>query len=194
MAKIRFSNPAEEPSEYEKKLIRYWAACLLSEGSKIIIFTIIFSCWNKLPEFGTALLCLFLFRSCTGGLHCKSYFSCLCLSFFILSSGIFMGETVFFPKHLILILTAVMGVCSYGLSPILSLNRPPATPAIIKHARRRTLTVSILLFVFLWIFSGNRYWNIGFWLFVINTLQLFTAYMIRRWQHVSVNQDVNLVS
>lgn len=194
MANIMFSNHQDGPSEYEKKLIRYWAACILSEGSKIIIFTIIFYCWNKLPEFGMALLFLFLFRSCTGGLHCKSYFSCLCLSFFILLSGILLGEAIFLPRYLILILIAVLGICSYGLTPILSVNRPPATPAIIKHARKRTLIVSILLFVLLWMFSGSRYWNIGFWLFVINTIQLFTAYMIRRWRHVSVNQDVNLVS
>lgn len=194
MANIRFSHHQDRLSEYEKKLIRYWAACILSECSKIIIFTIIFCIWNKLPEFGTALLFLFLFRSCTGGLHCKSYFSCLCLSFFILLAGILLGEAVVLPKYLILILIIVLGIFSYRLTPVLSANRPPATPAIIKHARTRTLIVSILLWVFLWMFSGNRYWNIGFWLFVINALQLFTAYMIRRWQHVSVNQDVNLVS
>ncbi|MCM1495741.1 MAG: accessory gene regulator B family protein [Bacteroides sp.] len=194
MANISFSNHPDSPSEYEKKFIRYWGACLLSEGSKIIIFAIIFFSWNKLPEFGTALLFLFLFRSCTGGLHCKNYFSCLCLSFLILLSGILLGDALFLPKYLILFLTAALGLLSCLLTPILSTNRPPATPAIIRHARKRTLIISILLFIFLWIFSGNQYWNIGFWMFVMNALQLFTAYMIRRWHHVSVNQDVNLVS
>lgn len=194
MNKNTYAKQQNKTSEYEKRFGRYLAACFLSEISKIIIFAIIFACWNRLSEFGAALLFLFLFRSCSGGLHCKSYLSCLCLSFILLLTGIWLGENVFLPQYLTLPLTAALAVCSYQLSPILSASRPPATPEITKHAKNRTLVVSLLFFISLCIFTRNQYWNIGFWLYVINTIQLFTAYIIRRWQHVSVDQNVNLVS
>lgn len=188
------SNKQTKYSDYEKALLRYFAACIASELSKILIFSLLFYQWNMLKELGAALLFLFIFRSCSGGLHCKNYISCLCLSFFILLFSILLGQTVFLPKYLTLSLTLALGICSYRLSPVLSANRPPATPAIIRHAKIRTSIAAGLLFLLLCFCSDHPYGNIGFWMFGINTLQLFTAYMIRGCQHVTTDQDVNLVS
>lgn len=194
MTNLACSTQKKNSSGYEKELLHYFIKCISSELSKIVIFSFIFYQLHLLPEFGAALLFLLLFRSCSGGLHCKNYISCLFVSFCVLFAGIRLGQTVTLPKSILLISTVILELCTYRLSPVLSSQRPPATESIIKHAKQRTLIISILLFFSLCFFQLNHYLNIGFWLFAINTLQLFTAYMIRRCQHVSADKNVNLVS
>ena len=59
--------------EYQKQLAKYLFQCIFSEGSKILIFSILFFTWGLFPEFLTALILLILLRTNGGGIHCKHF-------------------------------------------------------------------------------------------------------------------------
>ncbi|MBP3621225.1 MAG: accessory gene regulator B family protein, partial [Lachnospiraceae bacterium] len=77
-----------EMTPYQKKMMIFFFKCIGSELSKTAIFFVIFSLMGLASEFWAALFFMMLYRTSSGGLHCKSYLSCLALSFLILFSGV----------------------------------------------------------------------------------------------------------
>lgn len=169
-----------ELTAYEKKLLVFFLKCIGSELSKIIIFSIIYYLLGLSLEFLAALFFLMLYRTSSGGLHCHSYLSCLCVSFIILSSGIALGVYVHLPIAIVVVTTPVMAVFGYLLSPVQAKTRPPLEERLVLRAKRRTFFSIMFYLVLLFVFSLNLYTNIGFWLLVLHIVQLYIAKMLRR--------------
>lgn len=165
--------------EYQKQLVKYLFHCILSEGSKIIIFSILFLRWNRFEEFGAALIFLMILRVNGGGIHCKHYINCFLLSFVMILSSILLALNVFIPAPLMIAITSICAVFGYLLVPVTSSNRPAATIAVIKKSKRHTLFVMLGLIVLICGFPDILFFHIGFWTIILHILQLLIAKIIK---------------
>lgn len=178
----------ENDPEYEKELQKYAILCLISEGSKILIFFLIFGYLGLLKEYAVALLVMMTLRCNGGGLHCKHYFSCLLLSFLVLASSILMG--LYMPIHnpyaaIILLACAYAG---YRLVPVVSRTRPEPDEALICRSRKNTVRFILAYFILICICPYNTYLNICIWTVMIHIAQLSLAKQLqRRSKYVSLS-------
>lgn len=174
------SKEKTELTEYEKEVLIFFAKAFASEISKIIMFALIFNAVGLLPEFWSSLFFLMLYRTSSGGLHCKTYWGCFALSFSILLASILLGGNVFPPLWLIYVSSMMMCFVAYKLSPIQAATRPPLEEHLKLKAKKRTVFSIIIFLIILTIQHLNVYTNIGFWLLVLHIVQLIIANKIRR--------------
>ncbi len=170
----------QELTPYEKKLMMFYVKAMISEISKTIIFAIIFYAMGLLREFGAALFFLLLYRTSSGGLHCKTYLGCLFLSFGFFFLGMLLGIYIWVPIYIIIPATLILAVSAYLLSPVQAPTRPPLEESLIKKAKQQTIIKISIFLILACLFSNNVYICIGFWLLVLHVLQLYIAYQIRR--------------
>lgn len=78
--------------------VGYSLRVIISEVEKIILLFILFSLLGHTLDFLIAFLTIVLFRSCMGGLHCKTMFSCFIRSLFTFLLIIVIGNTYIFQK------------------------------------------------------------------------------------------------
>lgn len=166
--------------EYKKQLIKYLFLCILSEGSKILLFSIIFLRIHLFSEFLFSIVLLILLRTNGGGLHFKHYASCLVVSFLIILGSITLG--IYFPIEnltlkTILIIFIFLG---YWCVPVISGNRPPASDRLIKKSKRNTIVILVTYLTLICIIPTNRYFNIGIWIIIIHIFQLLLAKFTKR--------------
>lgn len=165
----------EELLEYKKELQKYYLACLWMEGSKIILFLIIFGAMNLLKEFFMALLVLMLMRNHGGGIHCKHYISCFLVSFGVLLASILIPGYVQLPIWLTVLLLVLCAFAGYRLVPIVSDHRPEPSTEVILRSKRVTLVLILLYCPVICVCPENLYLNIGVWTIFIHILQLLLA-------------------
>lgn len=165
--------------EYEKLVITFFIKGTLSDFSKILIFFFIFYLMKLQREFCWSLFFLILFRTFSGGIHCKSYLSCLLLSFAILSSEIFLGISFYLPKTISLFIYILCSIITCYITPVISTSRPPLTTNVRKKAKLKEATILIIFFILLMLYPSCRFYNIGFWSLILHTIQLFIAYTRR---------------
>lgn len=166
--------------EYKKQLIKYLFQCIISEGSKILLFSIIFLRFGLLKEFLCSLILLTFLRTNGGGLHFKHYTSCLVVSFLVFLTSIVLGIKVSFSNPLAAILVLGCIRLGYWCVPVVSANRPPASEKLIKKSKRNTVLILLAFLILICIVPTNRYINIGVWIVVIHIGQLVLAKLLRR--------------
>ena len=161
--------------EYKKKLIKYLFLCILSEGSKIILFSLIFLRLHLFSEFLFSITLLIFLRTNGGGLHFKYYTSCLIVSFLIILGSINLG--IYLPlkdlaSKISLIICIFLG---YRYAPVTSSNRPPANDRLIKKSKRNTVIILAIYLALICMIPLNQYFNIGTWVIIIHIFQLLLA-------------------
>lgn len=162
-------------SNYEKKLLTYLLQCILSEGSKIILFTVFALYSNCLKEFLAALILLILLRTNGGGIHCRHYFTCLVLSFTVLFGSIVLAVSIPPPAFIMQGLTFGCALMGHRLAPVSSANRPPADSNLIEKCKRNTLVIILIVFTIICIIPNSLYSKIGFWTIILHISQLLLA-------------------
>ena len=114
--------------------IKFGIQCLLSEASKIIIYTVIFSFLSLTKEFFISLLFFVILRGFAGGYHEETYWRCFRTSFLILLLSIYLGiylNLTILEKSAVL-LASLIFVCI--LAPVDHPNKP-----ILSQQRRKKL-------------------------------------------------------
>lgn len=171
-----------EMTPYQKKMMIFFFKCIASELSKTLIFFLIFYALGLAGRFWEALFFMMLYRTSSGGLHCKSYLSCLALSFVIIFSGVFLGIHIPVSIYVLIPVTLVLAIIAYTLSPVQAPTRPPLEERLVQRAKKRTF-ISIMIFLIIGcIFPDKPLTGIGFWLLVLHDVQLYIAYQIRRYR------------
>lgn len=165
---------------YKKQLIKYLFQCIISEGSKILLFSVIFLKVGLIKEFCFALFLLILLRTNGGGLHFKHYISCFAVSFLVLSGSILLAIKFPFPNLASGITLVACIMLGYWCVPVVSANRPPANEVLIKKSKRNTVLVIFAYLILICIVPANRYTNIGVWIVVIHICQLLLAKILKR--------------
>ncbi len=160
-------------TDYQIAQLEFLAKTLLSEISKIFIIGLFF--WKELPFFFISMLIMAILRTSTGGLHCKTYLSCLVASWFYIVFTIKVLPLLpvwQIPAILMLVLCAVT---DYHIGPVTSDVHLPLTEASKRKGRLRTLFTIIFFLVLMIFFPKNTYVITGFWIIISHTLQLIAA-------------------
>lgn len=170
----------EFSEEYQKQLVKYLFQCILSEGSKIILFALIFLNFRLLKEYLYALVLLVLLRTNGGGLHFKHYLSCLAMSFCVLFGSVMLGIYLPMPYIIAIFITGISILIGYKYVPVMSANRPPASDKLVKKSKRNTAIILTVYFILICIAPLNRYLRIGVWIILMHILQLLLAEYLRK--------------
>ncbi|MBE5954201.1 MAG: hypothetical protein E7257_08615 [Lachnospiraceae bacterium] len=166
-------------SKREKAILLFYLKGTLSDLSKALIFFFIFYSLGFHKEFFYGLFFFVAFRVNSGGIHCKTYLFCFLLSLLLLSSGIILGSLIYLPKAYSILISMVCGFITCNLSPVQAATRPKASRDFIIRARiKEAMVIGIFILVLLTT-ETNQPINIGFWLLIIHTLQLYVAYKRR---------------
>lgn len=168
------TNPA-----YEKKILKYLAQCFLSEGSKILIFSLLFLKLELFPEFLTALLLLMVLRMNGGGIHCKHYLSCFLLSLVVLAGSIFLAGNISVPTVFMQFAALAYVPAGALLVPAVSVHRPKPSKALIQRCKRNTVVILSMYFLLVCFAPINLYLQIGFWVISFHIVQLFAAKILK---------------
>lgn len=166
--------------QYKEAIKKYLLQCLLMEGSKIILFFIIFACFDLLFQYMSALLVLMLVRCNGGGLHCRHYTTCLLLSLIVLCSCIFCGIYIPLDKFIAVPVLLICCILGYICVPIVSANRPSPGEKLIEQSKIRTARIILFYCFLICICPYSQYFNIGTWTIIIHILQLLFAKLIQR--------------
>lgn len=167
-------------SHYEIAQIRYFIMSILSELSKLLLIGFFFFLLHRLTLFMTAAIVLCLLRITTGGVHFRHYVSCLAMSFLIFFIGICVLQPVCLAKPAQLFLLLCCVLINYCCAPVVSCFRPIPDGIKVWHAKIRSFWLITWFSVLLFVFPQNQYINIGFWMIILQTIQLFAAKLQKR--------------
>lgn len=166
--------------EYQKKLVKYLIQCILSEGSKIVIFAFIFYGLHLFKEYVTSLFLLILLRTNGGGIHFQHYTSCFAVSFLMLLGSILSAIYIHLAYPIMTIGTLLCLVTGYLLVPITSTNRPPASSAAIKRSKLCTSLIIFVSFLLICRFPETLYIKVIFWTILLHIIQLLAAKILAK--------------
>lgn len=163
-------------TDFQIQQIQYFLLSLASETSKFLILLIFFKHISKTLEMLISTIALLSVRLFMGGIHFKHYLPCLLFTF-----GIFYTGICIFPFYVHLNVAAVLTILNlcillnYLTGPVLSSYRTPLTKAQKRSSSTKASTSILLYIIIIFIFQENNYLYTGFWIIVLQTLQLITA-------------------
>ena len=168
-----------ELTKHEKAILLFFLKGLLSDFSKALIFFISFYFLGLHKEFLWGIFFLVLFRIFSGGIHCRTYWGCLFLSFVIFSSGIIAGINLQLTTPTKELLIILCGFIVAWCTPVVAKSRPlPSRRGKIISKIYTSVVITIFL-IFSLVVGSNTYLNIGCWFLILHTLQLVVAYVRR---------------
>ncbi len=160
-------------SNYQIAQLAFLFKTISSELSKIIIMGILFH--NNFSSYAFALFTMLFLRCSTGGLHFYTYRGCLAASVvYMWLAIIVLPHIPLLPFMRLLLLLASIIAC-YLIGPVVSKYR--STPSIELSNRCRNTTCRFILIYALvqYIIPGNQLLNVGLWIIILHSLQLFIA-------------------
>lgn len=169
-----------EFDDADKEWLHYYLECFFMEGSKIILFLILFGLMKLLPEFIAALIMLMLVRTNGGGLHFRHYFNCFLVSFLVLYAAIRIPDFISLPAPVSVPILIFCCITARQLVPIVSESRPEPTLELIRVCRRKTTLIIAAFILLLCIGPDLPYLDIGVWTIIIHTIQLVLAKLLKR--------------
>ena len=168
-------------SNYEIAQIQFFTNSILSEISKILIIGGFFLIIDMFDMFIPATLTLCCLRTCTGGLHFKHYLSCLAVSFAIFFIDITILNKFVLIKPVQLLLLIICAIINYLCAPIVSVFRPIPNGVRILRSKRQATTIISFYFVLVFILPTTSYLNVGFWMILLQSIELLVAkFIVRR--------------
>ncbi len=165
-------------TDYQRKQLKYLVLTLLSESSKLLLLAFCFR--DRLPAFLFATFLLLLLRSSQGGWHCNTYLSCFLLSFLYYFAALRLLPRLPLPgiAQKVLLLLCLLINCLAG--PVTSSKRPRLEPDMIRKSRIRIFAIHCCYLVLTMCIPPSFCMQVGFWVFMLHTLQLLTAKFYRK--------------
>lgn len=167
-------------SDFQIAQIRYTVTSLLSEFSKILIMGVFFYYIDHLGEYLLAAFVLCMLRTCTGGLHFKHYLSCFMVSFLIMFMGVYLLPHIYVNRIMQLIILLLCIICNYYCSPIVSSYRPIPDGVAVRKSKWQSFTIIFIFTLVMYIIPMNPYTYAGFWIIILQSLQLIVAKILKR--------------
>ena len=158
-------------SPLDKIKLRYSIEFLINDISKLLILFVLFYILGKRTDFIYSVIALQLIRPFTGGLHFKTYTSCLVFTGIFFATSILLNTYInldsFFIILFIFSLTTI-----FLIAPIPSKNRPNYSNKKQLQFKLRGLTVLIIHFIAYIIVNKHPYLNNAIWVLVLQSFQL----------------------
>ncbi len=166
-------------SDYDIQLFKYYFKSILYDLSKLIPLGLFFFVMGYTLEYLVAVIVLFSVRTSTGGLHFKHYISCLAFTaaFFIVS--IILLSKISVNNILMLALLLICMVITNHIGPIVSCYRETPSGLLIRKSKRNTTIIIFIYCILTFIIPDNQYITVGFWVIILQTLQLMFAYALK---------------
>lgn len=175
-------------SDYQVKLLRFSFTGILYDVSKTLIFIVYFTYIGKFPELIFALIPLILLRTRSGGIHFRKYWTCFFFSFLYLCLVIHVLPVVI-PLHPLAVypVLAVCAVADYLLGPNSLKEKVVVQDAALKDdlknrlrkAKIECFQIVLIVAVLMFLFPGNRYLIVSFWIVVVHAVQLIITKIMR---------------
>lgn len=160
-------------TDYQIAQLSFLAKTLLSEISKLFIIGLLFR--RELLFFFVSIFILTLLRTSTGGLHCKTYLSCLVASCLYIIFTFKILPLIPITQISAMMLLILCAVISYNIGPVTSDVHLPLSEKAKQRGRICTLVTISFFFILMYIIPENRFTITGFWIIVSHTLQLTVA-------------------
>lgn len=160
-------------TDFQIAQLRYFFLTVFGELSKLIIMGFLFR--EKIGLFIWAVFILRLTRSASGGLHCKTYWGCFFLSLLYMFSAIELLPLVPVNKFQQMSGLLICIVLSHHIGPITSALHPVLSDEISLKLKNKLIIVIFIFYLLLFIMPQNPYMTVGFWVIILNTLQLTVA-------------------
>lgn len=160
-------------SDYQMAQLRYFFKTIFSEISKFLIIGIFFV--DMIPTYLLGMIVLLSLRTTTGGLHLKTYKSCLLASCCYLILGIRILPQIIVGKTQQLFGLVLCCLITCYMTPITS---PIHRELTHQYRRRLKIQAFILLLIYmflLYILPNTHHTSVCFWVIILNTLQLIAA-------------------
>ena len=141
---------------------------------------IFFSYIHYFPQYLVAIAVLLTLRTCTGGLHFNHYFSCFLVSLGIIFAGVCVLPLIPVARPLYFILLLGCIIVNYFLAPIVSSYRPVPNGVQIKKSKRQAFYIITVYALIMFIVPTNRYTIAGFWIILLQSVQLIAAKLIKK--------------
>ncbi len=164
-------------SDYQMKILRFFFVTTFSEISKFVIVGLLFI--NCIPLYIWATFILHICRSSTGGIHCKSYLSCLITSAGFMVLSIYILPLFPIDQLIQLILLFICVLACYNIAPIVSDIHAPLKKEAPSRLKQSISVFIFIYFLCIYIFPQNSYLCVGFWVIILNSLQLIVASLMK---------------
>lgn len=160
-------------SKYQIAQLRFFFLSAFSEISKLLMIGLFFL--DDLPLFFWTIVLFQVFRSSCGGLHLKTYWSCFFVSLAYMVTVIRILPLI--PVG-ILFQTVTLLLCiviSYKIGPLTSVLHPVLSDSVNKRLKNRVFVFIVIYLIILYMIPQNPYLIVGYWVIILNTLQLIVA-------------------
>jgi accessory gene regulator B len=131
-------------SELDIKKIQFGLECILGEGSKILIYSIIFSIFHFMKYFFVALLFFSTIRVIAGGYHARTYWRCFFTSFLIFTVILVIGVYVYINFWMRILMGFISVILMYLYAPVDHPNKPILSVERRKKFKRLSIYITIL--------------------------------------------------
>ena len=160
-------------SDYQVAQLAHLFKTLLAEFSKMIIMGFLFI--NELPLYFAALIMLMLMRTSTGGLHCKTYLTCLLSSCAYMIVCIKLLPLIPIPMAVQITVLPICLLINIKWGPVTSDIHMPLTEDRIEKGRFRALMIIFIFSMIMSVIPDNKYLIVCFWVIIVHSLQLVYA-------------------
>lgn len=173
-------------SDYQIAQLKYLFKSLASEGSKFIIFSILFHSKIRVFLFSIALLCIL--RIFSGGLHCKTYIGCFLTSLLFFVITLHVLSPISIPNTVQLLCVLLCIIAGYLVAPLPAKCHVQLQPSVISRCRNIYITILFVYLLTIYIIPSNLYLQTGFWVIILQSLQLLVAKIIQKGVHTNEKQ------
>ncbi|MBQ2936619.1 MAG: accessory gene regulator B family protein [Lachnospiraceae bacterium] len=165
-------------TDYQIAQLGYLFKTLLGELSKMVIMGVLFR--KELPLYFAAIIMLLLMRTSTGGLHCKTYFTCLLSSCAYIFVCIKLLPMIPLPIVVQIISLPICLYINYKWGPVTSDIHMPLTEEQKKRGRIRALLIIYIFAIVMSIIPDNKYLIVCYWVIIVHSLQLVYAKILKK--------------
>lgn len=160
-------------SDYQIAQLRFFFLSMFSEISKMLLISLFFI--DKLPLYIWTIIIFQVFRSSCGGLHCKTYWGCFFVSLGYMLLSIRILPLIPTDKLFQIVSLFLCIIVSYRIGPLTSVLHPVLTDEVNAHLKNRVFFLIFIYLTILYIVPQNPYLTVGYWVIILNTLQLVAA-------------------
>ncbi|WP_160560836.1 accessory gene regulator B family protein [Parablautia muri] len=165
-------------SDYQIAQLAFTFKSIGSELSKLLIMGIIFH--NDLGRYVFAVAVMMLLRTATGGLHCKKYITCFLVTFSYMFLALMVLPLFEINKVFQLIFLFICMLGNYYIGPVTSKVHRPLNEKCTKRVKVQAFVIIFFYLTLTYIVPENPYVTVGFWVIILNTLQLVTAKILKK--------------
>ena len=165
-------------SDYQIAQLKYLFKTMLAESSKLLIMAFIFH--HKLGIYLFSVTIMLLLRTSTGGLHCKTYWSCFAVSLAYMFLSIEILPLVSIGKILQMLLIFLCMIINYYIGPVTSSVHAALSLKVTKRVRIQAFLIIFFYLTLTYILPETPYITTGFWVVILHTVQLIAAKTLKK--------------